>query len=317
MKKNLTNKAIITLAISGFIFWEGCASGKHEDLPTPETAPFVSNITANPVPVAVEVASDLTQANNLGHGKTGLDGVKAGGDPNAPSAQDAPPNEEDQKKDSAPNTTKNDAKKSASRKTASTPSAGEGKTMTYVVQPGDTLMKIAFEHLGDLLRWREIYADNKEKIVNINSLQKGTTLTIHVTDPVTVTRNGDPYSIRRGDTLGKISNWIYGTVSQWKRLWENNKELIHNPNRMYVGFRLYFTMTPEERENFKKRQQQPQIAPNPLAQAAPAPQKTIAAAPATSNPIPVPVPVPVQDARAPASAQAPASPDQASPAKPQ
>src|SRR5436190_1453981 len=45
--------------------------------------------------------------------------------------------------------------------TPSTPSestsSSEGSTETYTVQAGDTLMKIAYDTLGDIYKWREIY----------------------------------------------------------------------------------------------------------------------------------------------------------------
>ena len=42
--------------------------------------------------------------------------------------------------------------------------ARKAKAKTYVVKAGDSLSKIAAEHLGDASRWPEIYEKNKDVI---------------------------------------------------------------------------------------------------------------------------------------------------------
>ncbi len=120
------------------------------------------------------------------------------------------------------------------------PSVGSGETKTYVVKPGDTLMKISFESYGNVYRWREILNANKAKIANYSALAPGTELTINGVDYVVIDRNGKPYLIVRRDTLGKISHKVYGTNSFWRELWKNNPQLIHNPHKIYAGFTLYY-----------------------------------------------------------------------------
>jgi len=115
-----------------------------------------------------------------------------------------------------------------------------GEVKKYVVKPGDTLMKISFESYGNVYRWREILNSNKAKIANYSVLTPGTELTINGVNYVVIDRNGQPYLIVRNDTLGKISRKIYGTNSFWRELWKNNPQLIHNPNKIYAGFTLYF-----------------------------------------------------------------------------
>ena len=119
-------------------------------------------------------------------------------------------------------------------------SADGAQIIDYRVKEGDTLMKIAFEVFGDLTRWREIHDLNKEVVSDPNVLTKGTRLRIKVFGVRTVSRNGEAYLIKRGDTLHKISQWVYGTFTQWKKLWDNNRELIRDPNRIFAGFKLYF-----------------------------------------------------------------------------
>ena len=52
------------------------------------------------------------------------------------------------------------------------------KTETYVVQPGDSLSKIAKELLGDAARWPEIFELNKDQIKDPNLIHVGQELRI-------------------------------------------------------------------------------------------------------------------------------------------
>jgi LysM repeat protein len=122
----------------------------------------------------------------------------------------------------------------------STPSAVHQEE-DYAVQSGDTLMKIAFDVYGDVYQWKNIYEANKDKISDPNSIPKGLVLKLEKpTTPVSVERNGQKYLIKKGDTLGKISDALYGTTDHWKKLWEHNKQLIHDPNKIFSGFYLYY-----------------------------------------------------------------------------
>ncbi len=131
----------------------------------------------------------------------------------------------------------------ASRNVAQASDASTPGTQTYTVKKGDTLMKIAFEQFGDLYRWREIYSLNQDQLADPNHIPPGTKL--HFADngrmPSSVVEHvGESYLIQQGDTLAKISNHVYGTFEKWKKLWENNKQLIHDPNKIYTGFYLYY-----------------------------------------------------------------------------
>ena len=119
------------------------------------------------------------------------------------------------------------------------PAGGKVTLIRHRVRSGDTLMKIAFLYLGDLTRWREVYEDNHPKIANPNSLAKGMVLEVKVYDVVRVSKKGEAYRIKSGDTLVRISSWAYGTFKKWKLLWNNNRELIHDPHWIYSGFNLY------------------------------------------------------------------------------
>ena len=128
----------------------------------------------------------------------------------------------------------------ASTPVADTASAPTGEGVSYKVKRGDTLMKIAFENYGDLYRWKEIFEANRAQITDPNAVPPGTQLTLNGAGMVQIERNGERYLIKRGDTLGLISNDVYGTPKKWKKLWENNRQLIKNPNHIYAGFYLFY-----------------------------------------------------------------------------
>jgi nucleoid-associated protein YgaU len=117
---------------------------------------------------------------------------------------------------------------------------GNGSTISYIVKLGDTLMEIAFDNLGDFLRWREIYKVNRSKMSHYTKMHVGTELSIPNAFQPNIRRVGQPYKIRKGDTLAGISTRLYGRKSKWHDLWRNNPELIRNPKKLYAGFTLYY-----------------------------------------------------------------------------
>ncbi len=178
------------------------------------------------------------------------------------------------------------------------PSTGE--LGTYDVKKGDTLMKIAFELYGDVLKWKSLYETNKDALKNANVLQASMKLKYEkpASEPV-ITKAGDPYKIKKGDTLGTIADDIYGKKSKWKQLWENNRLLITDPNRIYAGFYLYYQITEQEKQEAEeikaKRGAQPQqlgsaVNQEPAAETAPAvsapsvPAATAPVSPVTAKP---------------------------------
>ena len=61
---------------------------------------------------------------------------------------------------------------------AAKPASLKPVVKTYVVQPGDTLGKIAKDQYGDASRWPEIHEANKEKIPDPNLIEVGQELRI-------------------------------------------------------------------------------------------------------------------------------------------
>jgi nucleoid-associated protein YgaU len=117
-----------------------------------------------------------------------------------------------------------------------------GEAEQYTVQPGDTLMKIAFETYGDLYQWHRIYDLNRDRLHDANQIAPGTVLQLEKpSSHVQIERNGDKYLIKHGDTLASISGEVYGDRAQWRKIYQNNRQLIHDPNRIFAGFYLYYT----------------------------------------------------------------------------
>lgn len=162
----------------------------------------------------------------------------------APDLNSAPPAPVAESTEATPAPSVSDAPAPVERSVASAapvPVSGEG--LSYTVKAGDTLMKISWEQYGDLFRWREIYSLNRSKIQDPNHVPPGTVLQIAGTgrSPASaVEHNGTQYQIVQGDTLGKISGKVYGAIEKWKKIWENNKQLIRDPNKIYAGFYLYY-----------------------------------------------------------------------------
>jgi nucleoid-associated protein YgaU len=199
--------------------------------------------------------------------------------------------------------------------TSSSGGSGGVGPQDYTVQRGDTLMKIAFQTYGDLYKWHDIYQANQDRIKNPNDVPPGTVLKIDQPSvPVSIERNGDQYLIKVGDTLGTISTDVYGSKRKWKKLYENNKQMIKDPNKIYAGFYLFYTLTPEERQQLEQRGGPGQSKPladnadggssEPQAAADPAPDANAPQAPgqpAAGQPQAAAAPAPQADARMPAS----------------
>ncbi|WBA83379.1 LysM peptidoglycan-binding domain-containing protein [Endozoicomonas sp. GU-1] len=110
----------------------------------------------------------------------------------------------------------------------------------YTVNQNDTLMKIAFEIYGDYEQWIVIKNANSEKIDPENVIKQGVTLTFpEPTDKFVQSKKGDPYLIKRGDTLASIARNTYGSSRHWKAIWKNNTRLIKDPDKIFAGFTIY------------------------------------------------------------------------------
>ncbi len=127
-----------------------------------------------------------------------------------------------------------------------------GGSELYEVRAGDTLMKIAFMVYGDVYQWRRVLDENSDRISDPARLIKGTQLKVENAPNESYYDGHERYLIKEGDTLGLISSDVYGTQRKWKQLWQMNEGLVKDPNRIYAGFFLRYTMSEEERQEAER-----------------------------------------------------------------
>ncbi|WP_408098276.1 LysM peptidoglycan-binding domain-containing protein [Peredibacter sp. HCB2-198] len=116
-----------------------------------------------------------------------------------------------------------------------------GSMKQYTVQKNETLMMIAFKLYGDYSRWKDLASSNAEALKGSTALREGMTLNYMApAEEFVWNPQGLPYLIRTGDTLGGISQTVYTTAKKWKLIWDNNRPLIKDPNKIYSGFTIYY-----------------------------------------------------------------------------
>ena len=125
-----------------------------------------------------------------------------------------------------------------------------GSVKQYTVQKNETLMMIAFKLYGDYAKWKDLASQNREKLKGGTTITSGMALDyVAPAEEFVWNPQGNPYLIRTGDTLGGISTTVYSTSKKWKLLWENNKPLIKDPNKIFAGFTIYYPESGREVAN--------------------------------------------------------------------
>lgn len=110
----------------------------------------------------------------------------------------------------------------------------------YLVQSNETLMMIAFKLYGDYGRWKEIASLNQDKLGGGTSISNGMKLRYNSAGAgFNWNPEGKQHLIQSGDTLSLISKSYYGTLNKWRMIWENNKPLIKDPNKIFIGFTIF------------------------------------------------------------------------------
>lgn len=111
---------------------------------------------------------------------------------------------------------------------------------TYTVQSNETLMLIAFKLYGDYGKWKEIASLNQDKLNGSTLISSGMQLRYNTQGAnFNWSPSGKEHIVKSGDTLSLISNHYYATIHKWRQIWENNKPLIKDPNKIFVGFTIY------------------------------------------------------------------------------
>ncbi|MGE3611246.1 MAG: hypothetical protein AB7I27_16760 [Bacteriovoracaceae bacterium] len=111
----------------------------------------------------------------------------------------------------------------------------------YKVQKHETLMMIAFKLYGDYEKWKDIANNNAKVLKGSLAVREGMVLKYQApAEEFVWNPSGLPYLIRTGDTLGKISGNVYKDIKKWKLIWDNNRPLIKDPNKIFAGFTIYY-----------------------------------------------------------------------------
>lgn len=114
-----------------------------------------------------------------------------------------------------------------------------GKMQEHVVQQGETLMMVAFNIYGDYGKWKDLQSWNPN--LSGRNLSPGTVIQYEApAQEFTWNPAGLPYLVKRGDSLGSISDDKYGTIERWRDIYENNQPLIKDPDLIFAGFTLYY-----------------------------------------------------------------------------
>ncbi|HEY4818195.1 MAG TPA: LysM peptidoglycan-binding domain-containing protein [Candidatus Acidoferrum sp.] len=105
---------------------------------------------------------------------------------------------------------------------------------TVVVQPGDSLWRLAQQNLGRGSRWQELLTANPG-IADPTRLAAGTEIVVPA--KITGLKSDLRVAVQPGDTLTKIAQATYGRAAAWHCVAQANPE-IADPNRIYEGQQL-------------------------------------------------------------------------------
>jgi nucleoid-associated protein YgaU len=48
----------------------------------------------------------------------------------------------------------------------------------------------------------------------------------------------ETYEVKSGDSLSKIAKRVYGNANAWRRIFEANKDVLKDPDKIYPGQKL-------------------------------------------------------------------------------
>jgi nucleoid-associated protein YgaU len=105
---------------------------------------------------------------------------------------------------------------------------------TVIIQPGDSLWKLAQRNLGRGSRWQELLAANPG-IVDPTRIVAGTEIVMPA--KVTSLKSDLKVIVKQGDTLSNIARVTYGRAAAWRCIAQANPE-IADADRIYEGQQL-------------------------------------------------------------------------------
>ena len=126
-----------------------------------------------------------------------------------------------------------DTKLALDSKQGEAKASGEAVEGQYEVKRGESLWKIAVVKYGRGERWVEIAKANNLK--NPSMVVVGQKLVLPQLERQNEVKE---YVVKKGDYLSKISKEVYNSGAKWTTIWEANRSLIRDPNKIEVGMRL-------------------------------------------------------------------------------
>jgi NitT/TauT family transport system substrate-binding protein len=60
--------------------------------------------------------------------------------------------------------------------------------------------------------------------------------------PSKATAAAQQYTVKAGDTLSKLAEQFYNAMSKWEKIYEANRDVVKNPNYIYIGMKLIIPM---------------------------------------------------------------------------
>jgi len=106
---------------------------------------------------------------------------------------------------------------------------------TYTVKAGDTLGKIALAHYGIVEKYQAIFEANRHILSNPNTIYVGQVLTLPEANLLAPAEGETLYTIQPGDTLGKIALAHYGSMAEYKAIFDRNSTHLASPSLIYAG----------------------------------------------------------------------------------
>jgi LysM repeat protein len=107
---------------------------------------------------------------------------------------------------------------------------------TIIVQPGDSLWKLAQQNLGRGSRWQELLAANPS--VDPNRLEPGSTIVLPAKVATLKSLRSDvTVTVEKNATLSKIARANNGDAAAWRCIAQANPQIL-DANRIYEGQQL-------------------------------------------------------------------------------